>query len=271
MKLKLAVAAVGLAFSVPAMADYGGVYQSGSDNYANIDQTNSGAGAYISQTGDRNRAGFDYRPYGYDYQAPGIYQYNVNWGYASIGQYGNDNSAYTYQYYGDNQTINIQQGGWHCSGDTCTDYGPANNNYASFSQYSYGGANQAINVFQGGSGNYAYGYQQGSDNQMNVTQTGNYNQAQNLNQYGSGGDANVMNVSQNGNSNNVGYYYYYYGVTQQGSGNDMSITQDGSYNTVYSASQYGNNNSLTISQNGVGHYAYSSQYGSGNTAVITQR
>ena len=86
MKLKLVVAAVGLAFSIPAMADSGGVYQSGNDNYANVEQTSSGAGASVYQSGDRNRVGFDYRPYGYDYQYPGITQYQVNWGYASVQQ-----------------------------------------------------------------------------------------------------------------------------------------------------------------------------------------
>src|SRR4051812_34592714 len=103
MKLKLVVAAVGLAFSIPAMADSGGVYQSGNDNYANVEQTSSGAGASVYQSGDRNRVGFDYRPYGYDYQYPGITQYQVNWGYASVQQQGSDNSAYISQYYGDNQ------------------------------------------------------------------------------------------------------------------------------------------------------------------------
>jgi hypothetical protein len=267
MKLKIAAVAVGLAFAVPAFADYGGINQYGNDNYANIDQTNSGAGAYVYQTGDRNHVGAFYEGYG-DY--PGIQQYNVNSGYVQTQQIGNDNWAWAYQYGGDNQVISIQQGGWRWDGENSTDYGAASNNSASFNQYAYGGANQSINAFQAGTGNYAYGWQQGSDNTMTVFQNGSYNYAVNLNQYGAGGAANVMNVTQTGTNNRAGDWYYYSGVSQSGSGNQMDIAQNGSSNTVYQAQQYGSNNVMSIAQSGVGHYAYAYQSGGGNVAHITQ-
>lgn len=262
MRFKIAVAAVGLALSYPALADYSSVYQSGTDNYAAVEQSNSGAGAYVSQYGDRNHVGQNYD--GTDYA--GMRQYNVISGYASVTQQGNDNWAWTYQDGGTNQTIQIQQGGWRWNGETYVDYGSANNSYASIYQYG-GGANQTADVFQAGLGNYMYGYQSGSDNQMTVLQNGSWNTAYNLTQYGSGGDANVMNVSQTGTSNSVGYYYY---ATQSGAGNEMNITQNGNYNYVYYAQQNGTNNLMNLSQTGNGHSVYASQYGNGNVTSIKQ-
>lgn len=262
MRVKIAVAAVGLALSGPALADYGSVYQYGNDNYANLEQTNSGAGAYVSQYGDRNHVGQNYE--GTEYA--GLRQSNVISGYASVSQQGNDNWAWTGQDGGTNQTIQIQQGGWRWNGETYVEYGNATNSYASIYQYG-GGANQRADVFQAGLGNYMYGYQSGSDNQMTVLQNGSWNTAYNLSQYGSGGDANVMNLSQTGTSNNVGYYYY---VTQSGAGNEMNITQNGDSNYVYQATQYGNNNVMNVSQTGSYHTISASQSGNNNNLRVTQ-
>src|SRR6266581_3640306 len=109
MKLKLAAAAVGLALSGAALADSAGISQFGTDNFAYVDQTNSGAWAGVSQNGDRNHVGFSYEYNGVTYYYPGIQQVDVSSGYAYITQQGNDNNANIFQYVGSGMVATIQQ------------------------------------------------------------------------------------------------------------------------------------------------------------------
>src|SRR5712675_3454419 len=102
MKLKLAAAAVGLALSGTVMADSASVGQSGTDNFAFVDQTNSGAYASVYQSGDRNHAGSSYVWDGVTYYFGGIQQTNVSSGYAGLSQQGSDNNGSIYQYEGSN-------------------------------------------------------------------------------------------------------------------------------------------------------------------------
>jgi hypothetical protein len=174
MKLKLAAAAVGLALSGTVMADSASVSQYGTDNFAFVDQTNSGAYASVYQSGDRNHAGSSYVWDGVTYYFGGIQQTNVSSGYAGLFQQGNDNNGSIYQYQGSNMQAQIQQGGWYWDGEArqSTYYGSANNNSAYVSQYF--SDNVIASIQQFGDSNYAGVYQgYGTGNNAAIVQIGN--------------------------------------------------------------------------------------------------
>lgn len=193
MKLKLAAAAVGLALSGMALADGASVSQYGTDNFANVDQNNSGAYASVSQYGDRNHVGASFDFDGVTYYFGGIQQTNVSSGYAYISQQGNDNYASIYQYQGSGMGAQIQQGGsyWDAKAQQYTYYGAANNNNAVISQYYSDNVTALIQQF------------------------GDYNNAYVNQGYGSGNNATVLQIGNN----------HYASTYQTGTGNTVRIAQ----------------------------------------------
>jgi hypothetical protein len=174
MKLKLAVAAVGLALSGAALADSAYIGQYGADNFAYVDQTNSGAYVNVYQNGDRNHVGQMYTSEGINYYYAGVIQTNVASGYVNVSQFGNDNWANVYQYQGSGMNAQIQQGGGYYDqqAQTFTDYGPANSNSAYVSQYYSDNVNGEIRQF--GNNNYAYTNQYlASNSSATILQFGN--------------------------------------------------------------------------------------------------
>lgn len=193
MKLKLAAAAVGLALSGMALADGASVSQYGTDNFANVEQTNSGAWASVYQSGDRNHAGASFDFDGVTYYFGGIQQTNVSSGYAYISQQGNDNNASIYQYQGSGMGAQIQQGGWYwdAQAQQYTYYGAANNNNAVISQYYSDNVTALIQQF------------------------GDYNSAYVNQGYGTGNNATVLQIGNN----------HYASTYQTGTGNTVRIAQ----------------------------------------------
>src|ERR687888_1623994 len=110
MRSSLIAAAVGFAFALPAFADTTITYQSGNENYANVEQSNSlGSTVYVTQIGDRNRVG------NLQEGTPGVTQTNLG-GFeslntASVYQQGNDNQASSAQSNGSNLYGYIYQQG----------------------------------------------------------------------------------------------------------------------------------------------------------------
>jgi len=193
MKPKLIAVATGLALSGSVLADGGSISQYGNDNFAYVDQTASGAYAYVYQSGDRNRVGstytYDYTTYNY----PGVYQNNVSSGYSYLNQWGNDNYANLYQVNGSNMNAYINQGGYFYD-----DY---------LQQYSYGSVNS--------SSAYVSQYE-GSDLNAQIYQIGGpYNYASISQGYGSSNNALIAQI---GSSHSAG-------IGQSGSGNTARIVQ----------------------------------------------
>lgn len=244
-----------------ATNSFAGVDQTGNSNQAVIfqgylnfgssyvGQYGNGNTGYVSQFGSDNgvawvfQGGFacyDRNCESIDFSLPAS-----QGSYASIGQYGPDNTALIiqsgqyhgasiYQVWGGGNTARIiqadssnsayvQQGGtaYIWNPDTqqydITDMGASTKSEAYVNQ---SGSYQYAQAYQGGNGNAVSSYQYGTNDELTVLQVGNNNSVYNY-QTGTGGswdDRNVAKVTQTGNSLSAS-------VSQYGMANNARITQ----------------------------------------------
>ena len=102
--------------------------------------------------------------------------------------------------------------------------------------------------------------QVGTQNLIDVTQSGNENTVAKARQAGAQHD---MNVVQSGNRN------LFQNVRQRGGyNNEMVIRQSGNDNRIVNANQFGNSNLLDVRQGGNDNYGHSLQKGDQNTMVV---
>jgi hypothetical protein len=268
MRLTLAAAAIGLAFSAPALADNATINQGGIDNYASIDQGNADASvARIVQTGNRNQAGSPA-----DGELPavqGIRQLNATVSRADIEQRGDDNRA------------TIDQQNVHNSFWTRITQGE------SFASHRIFGA-----IVQSALSNwYAEIFvDRGNDNFARITQTGDAQTAEvvqgayrwngsfyeftqtpannNTASIGQTGERQNSLVNQLGDWNQ--------GTTiQAGRWNEAFILQEGNFNVASvvqtgTGASFADRNVARITQSGTNHVGSALQNGMGNTALINQ-
>jgi hypothetical protein len=272
------------------------VSQTGSGNYATVDQLNNsglnngGSTAILNQTGDNNKAtqrqsaAGDTRYPFYDSNP------NTNRNLVRSTQAGSNSQADQSQSGGIANVATILQGA-NTTGNraiqsqAASTIGAGTGNQAEINQTQYN------NRAGGGSGNYAEQMQTGilqtaridqeaSNSYAKQTQDGN---AQNRfnNAYihqGDPGDANTAEQMQNGLSNtaritqSVGSSASnnYAMQAQTGDRNQADITQSSNRNYAQQM-QTGDGNYSSMSQSNVSSAAYSTQMGTSNTTIITQR
>jgi len=267
MRLTLAAAAIGLAFSAPALADSATINQTGVDNYAAVEQQNAdGSSARITQVGDRNHAGA--AASGDAAATQGIRQVNASFSSAQIDQRGNDNEASIHQ----QDVFNVY---WSriVQGEA---FG-SNGNFASIEQSAL--RNSFAEVFQDRASGNSGAITQTGDSQFGQIVQGAYRwnngwvftgTAANNNTAGvtQSGEHQSSIVNQLGDSNRAN-------SNQSGAWNDSVIIQEGSFNFALvlqhgSGGEFGERNVARVTQAGTGHSATASQAGMGNTALINQ-
>lgn len=267
MRLTLAAAVIGFAFSAPAFGDSATITQNGVDNYAAIEQQNADAStALIYQLGNRNQAGS--AASGEIAATQGIRQVNATASRADIYQRGDDNNAMVDQqdvtnvfwsrivqgeaYASNRNAASIQQSSLTSAfAEIFQDR--ANDNSAAISQT---GTSQSGQIVQGAwrwSPGWAFTGTPANNNNATISQSGE-RQSSLINQLG---DWNRAATVQTGSWNDAF-------IQQEGSFNSATITQFGTGATA------GDRNIARITQSGSGHNATTNQSGLGNTALINQ-
>ena len=267
MRLTLAAAAIGLAFSAPALADNATINQSGIDNYAAIEQQNAdGSSARINQSGERNHAGA--AASGDAAATQGIRQVNASFSSAQIDQRGNDNEASIHQqdvfnvywsrivqgesFASNRNSGRIEQSSLRNSfAEIFQDR--ANDNSALVNQTGESHYGQIVQGAWRWNGFWAFTGTPANNNNASVLQSGDH-QSSIVNQLG---------------DNNSGH------SNQSGSWGDSIIIQEGNFNFALvlqhgSGADSGDRNVARITQTGSNHSATANQSGMGNTALINQ-
>jgi hypothetical protein len=273
------------------------VSQTGSTNYAKVDQSNTsgsalyGSTAVIDQTGSGNNAkqtqtstgnGFNGQPYGYNGSATSPYNRN----FAKATQAGSNSQSDQTQVNGVANVMTVVQGENTTGNRAIQTQGDASTgNQAAIAQTKYavtgGGSGNRAEQLQTGANQIAKIEQESISSYAKQTQTGSGAVNDNNSAYIHQGDPGTSNTAIQSQSGTNGTARIQQGIggttnssyamqTQSGDNNQADISQFNTNGSYAEQMQSNSSNYSGITQSNVRSAAYSVQSGAANAAIITQ-